>query len=72
MSMDLRTELPCIDLDRNLLLMLIFFCISKQHSALLVGPWSCKTDKWLAIHKKGLSDICVKCRLGSAYAIRAG
>ena len=27
---------------------------------------------WLAIRKKGLSDIYVKCRLGSACAIRAG
>ena len=27
---------------------------------------------WLAISKKGLSDICVKCRLQSACAIRAG
>ena len=27
---------------------------------------------WLAIRKKGLSDICVKCRLGLACAIRAG
>ena len=27
---------------------------------------------WLATRKKGHSDICVKCRLGSACAIRAG
>ena len=27
---------------------------------------------WLAIRKKGLSDICVKCRLGLACTIRAG
>ena len=30
------------------------------------------TITWLAILKKGLSEICVKCRLGSACAIRAG
>ena len=27
---------------------------------------------WCAIRKKGLSDICVRCRLGLACAIRAG
>ena len=27
---------------------------------------------WLAIRKKGLSDICVKCHLGLACPIRAG
>ena len=29
-------------------------------------------DIWLAIRKKGLSDICVKCRLGLACADSAG
>ena len=27
---------------------------------------------WLATREKGLSDICVNCRLGSACAVRAG
>ena len=31
-----------------------------------------KILNWFAIRKKGLSDICVKCCLGSACAIHAG
>ena len=41
-------------------------------SSLRVSVYQAKHHNWLAIRKKGLSDICVKYRLESACAIRAG
>ena len=32
----------------------------------------CNSQIWRATREKGLSDVCVKCRFRSAYAVRTG
>ena len=32
----------------------------------------CESIIWLATRKKGLLNVCVKCHLGSGYAVRSG
>ena len=50
---------------------IIKICLSKGRKYCGEGESVDYQHNWLATRKKGLSDICVKCRLGSACAIRA-